>query len=138
MASDPSLELQKAIRSLLLDSDDVTAFVQADHILDVTGRPERMPSIVIGEGQTVFQRFSSTAYADLHIWVAENGLQLSKLIADAVIDAISIDAQIDGVLRLEGFVCHDLSVERTRYLRDPHGPLSHAIVSVAAIMQAAS
>lgn len=136
MANDPSLALQKAIGSLLLDSEDVLLLVPADHILDVTGRPEKDPAIVIGEGQTVFGRFSSTAYADLHVWVKENGLERSKLIVDAVIDAISIDAQIDGVLRLDGFVCHDLSVERTRYLRDPHGPFSHAIVSVAAIMKA--
>lgn len=136
MANDPSLALQKGIRALLLQSDDVLSHVPADHILDVTGRPERLPSIVIGEGQTVFQRFSSMAYADLHVWFQESGLEQSKLIADAVIDAISIDAQIDGVLRLDGFVCHDLSVERTRYLRDPHGPFSHAIVSVAAIMKA--
>jgi hypothetical protein len=136
VASDPSFELQKAIRSLLLDSDDVMALIPADHILDVTGRPERSPSIVLGEGQTVFQRFSSTAYADLHVWAQETGLETSKRIADAVIDAISIDAQIDGVLRLDGFVCHDLSVERTRYLRDPHGSYSHAIISAAAIMKA--
>lgn len=136
MASDPSLALQKTIRSLLLDSEDVLSRVPADQILDVTGRPENDPAIIIGEGQTVFQRFSSTAYADLHVWVKENGLERSKLIADAVIDAISIDAQIDGVLRLDGFICHDLSVERTRYLRDPHGPFSHAVISVAAIMKA--
>jgi hypothetical protein len=112
------------------------ALVPADHILDVTGRPERLPAVILGEGQTVFQRFSSTAYADLHVWVQENGLEKAKRIVDAVIDAISVNAQIDGVLRLDGFICHDLSVERTRYLRDPHGPYSHGIVSVAAIMKA--
>lgn len=110
--------------------------VPADNVLDVTGRPERMPCINIGEGQTVFRRFDATAYGDIHIWAGENGLVTAKLIADAIVDAISVDAQIDGVLHLDGFVCHDLSVDRARYLRDPHGPFSHAVLSVAAIMQA--
>jgi hypothetical protein len=136
VASDPSLVLQKAIRTRLLASDDVMDLVPADNVLDVTGRPERMPCINIGEGQTVFRRFDATAYADIHVWAEENGLVTAKLIADAIVDAVSVDAQIDGVLHLDGFVCHDLSVDRTRYLRDPHGPFSHAVLSVAAIMQA--
>lgn len=137
MASDPSLVLQTAIRSALLDSDDVTDHVPADHILDVSGRPERLPAIVIGEGQTVFGSFdASTVYADLHVWVQEPGLEQSKQIASAIVDAISVDGETGNVLRLDGFVCHDLTVERTRYLRDPHGPMSHGIVSVAAIMKA--
>ena len=136
MASDPSLVLQKAIRARLLDSDDVMDLIPADNVLDVTGRPERMPCVNIGEGQTVFRRFASTTYAEVHVWVQEPGLVTAKLIANAIVDALSVDAQIDGVLRLDGFICHDLSVERTHYLRDPHGPFSHAVVSIAAIMVA--
>lgn len=135
MPADPSLPLQKAIRALLLDSDDVTALVPADNVLDVSGRPERSPCVIIGEGQTVFRRFTATAYADLHVWVQEPGLTGCKAIADAIVDALSFDPQ-DGVLQLEGFVCHELSVNQTRFVRDPHGPYAHGIVSLAGIVKA--
>lgn len=45
-----------------------------------------------------------------------------------------VDAQINGVLILDHFTCHDLMVTHTRFLRDPHGSYSHGIVTVAGIM----
>jgi hypothetical protein len=112
------------------------ALVPADNVIDTTGRPERMPSVNIGEGQTVYGRFHSTTYATLHVWKQEAGLTGSKAIAGAIVAALHIDAQIEGVLILENFVCHDLQVTQTRFLRDPHGSFSHGVVSVAGIMKA--
>jgi hypothetical protein len=136
MGADPSLALQQAIRQRLIESADVLALVSADNIMDSNGRPEVMPCILIGEGQTVFGRWSSTTYATLHIWFQEPGLVQAKECASAVVDALSVDAQIDGVLDLDDFICHDLSVNQTQFIRDPHGPYSHGIVTVAGIMQA--
>jgi hypothetical protein len=133
---EPSLDLQKAIRARLLASADLMALVPADNVLDSTGRPERMPAVIIGEGQTVYKRFSSTTHATLHVWVQEPGLTTSKQIASAIVTALRIDAQIDGVLRLDNFICHDLRVTQTRFMRDPHGSYSHGIVAVAGIMKA--
>lgn len=135
-AFEPSLELQKAIRTRLLASADVMALVPPDNILDVTGRPERVPCVNIGEGQTVYRRFDSTSYATLHVWVQEPGLIGAKGIASAIVPALRVDAQIDGVLVLDNFVCHDLAVTGTHYIRDVHGSYSHGIVSVAGIMKA--
>jgi hypothetical protein len=135
-AFEPSLDLQKAIRARLLASAGLMALVPADNVIDTTGRPERMPSINIGEGQTVYRRFDSTTYATLHIWVQEAGLTGSKAIAGAIVAALHVDAQIEGVLTLDYFVCHYLEVTQTRFLRDPHGSYSHGIVSVAGIMKA--
>jgi hypothetical protein len=42
------------------------------------------------------------------------------------------------VLHLDGFDCHDLKVTNSHFIRDPHGPYSHGIVTVAAIMKATS
>lgn len=137
-AFEPSLDLQKAIRTRLLASADLMALVPADRILDVTGRPERVPCVNIGEGQTVYGRFTSTTHATLHIWFEEPGLVHAKAAAGAVIDALRVDAQIEGVLTLDDFICHDLAVTQTRFLRDAHGPYSHGIVSVAGIMKAKS
>jgi hypothetical protein len=135
-AFEPSLDLQKGIRARLLASADLLALVPADNVLDSTGRPERLPGVNIGEGQTLYKRFSSTTHATLHIWVQEPGLTTSKQIASVIVAAVRIDAQIEGVLILENFVCHDLRVTQTRFLRDPHGSYSHGIVTVAGIMKA--
>lgn len=136
MAFEPSLDLQKAIRARLLASGDLMALVPADHVMDSNGRPERMPGVNIGEGQTVYRRFDSTTYATLHVWMQELGLTGSKAIVGAIVPALTVDAQIDGVLRLENFVCHDLRVTQTRFMRDPHGSYSHGVVTVAGIMKA--
>lgn len=136
MASEPSLDLQKAIRARLLASAELMALVPADHVLDSNGRPERMPGVNIGEGNTVYQRFYSTTYSTLHVWVQESGLTGAKAIVGAIVPALRIDAQITGVLALDDFICHDLSVTQTRFMRDPHGSYSHGIVTVAAVMKA--
>jgi hypothetical protein len=135
-AFEPSLDLQKGIRARLLASADLIALVPADNVLDSTGRPELMPAVGIGEGQTVYKRFSSTTHATLHVWVQEPGLTTSKQIASAIVAALKVDAQIEGVLILDNFVCLDLQVTQTRFLRDPHGSYSHGVVSVAGIMKA--
>jgi hypothetical protein len=136
MPLEPSFDLQKAIWARLLASADLMALVPANNILDVTARPERVPRINIGEGQTVYRRFDSTSYATLHVWVQEPGLATAKAIVSAMVPALRVDAQIEGVLVLDNFVCHDLAVTATRFLRDPHGSYSHGIVSVAGIMKA--
>jgi hypothetical protein len=135
-AFEPSLDLQKAIRARLLASADLMALLPADNVLDSTGRPELMPAVGIGEGQTVYRRFDSTTYATLHVWVQEPGLITSKQIASAIVAALKVDAQIEGVLTLDNFVCLDLSVTQTHFVRDPHGSYSHGIVTVAGIMKA--
>lgn len=136
MRFEPSLDLQKAIRARLLANADLLSLVPAGHVLDVTGRPERMPEVQIGEGQTVYRRFDCTSYATLHVWVQEPGLVIAKAIIGAIVPALTIDAQRDGVLALDDFICHDLAVTQTRFMRDPHGPYSHGIVSVAGIIKA--
>lgn len=136
MNSEPSLALQAAIFERLLDSEELMALVPPDHVLDTNARPERMPVIHIGEGQTVHRRFDCTTYATLHIWFQEAGLVKAKTAAGLIVDALSVDPQIDGVLQLDGWICHELAITQTRFLRDPHGSYSHGIVTVAGIMKA--
>jgi hypothetical protein len=112
------------------------ALVPAANVLDSTGRPELMPAVGIGEGQTVYKRFSSTTHATLHVWMQEPGLTGSKAIASAIVAALTVDAQIEGVLILDNFVCLDLRPTQTRFMRDPHGSYSHGVVTVAGIMKA--
>lgn len=137
MRHDPSLALQKAIRQRLIASADVLALIPAGNILDTSGRPEVVPAILLGEGQTVLRRFNSTSYATIHIWMSEPGLVQAKELGSAIVGALTFDAEVErAVLHLDGFDCHDLSVMNIQYMRDPHGPYSHGIVTVAGIMKA--
>ncbi|OAF13927.1 DUF3168 domain-containing protein [Bradyrhizobium neotropicale] len=134
--SDPSLALQKAIRERLIASPELMTLVQADHVVDATGRPEIMPAVYIGESQTILRRWDATTHATLHVWFQEPGLVQCKEAVSAIVAALRIDAQADGVLPIDGFTVHDMQATQTRYLRDPHGSYSHGIVTVAAIVKA--
>jgi hypothetical protein len=136
MASDPSFELQIAIRELLLESDDVAAIVPAQHVIDATKRPELFPRINISVGQVTFDRFFCTAHADLHLWAREEGSETVAALSNAVIEAVSVDPQMDGILRLPSFVCHQLSVDSARRIPDPETEISHAVVSLTATLKA--
>ena len=134
--SDPSLSVQKASRQRLVVSPELAALVLATNIVDANGRPEIMPAVYIGESQTLFRRFDSTVHSTFHCWFQEPGLVQCKEAVSAIIAALRIDAQVDGVLPIDGFTVLDMQPTQTRYLRDPHGNLSHGIVTVAAIVKA--
>lgn len=130
------LSLQKALRARLSASGDVVALVPAASILDRNERPNPRPSIVIGEAQSVDENDSiartvTRVYMDLHIWVEEPSTEISKRIAGAVRRAIhGANLQLDP-----GFNCADCRVRGSRFLRDPDGQTSHAVVTVDALVQ---
>ncbi|WP_353641965.1 DUF3168 domain-containing protein [Mesorhizobium sp. WSM2239] len=128
---EPSLDLQKSLRNRLVATSAVTALVPATSILDRNARPELDNAIIIGEGQTLpdegLARHRHQAFADLHIWRKEVGLAGSKQIAGAIRDALN-----DGPLTLDHFRIADLRIASTRFLRDPDGIHSHAVMSLEA------
>lgn len=130
--TEPSLALQKALRTRLAASLVVTALVPAASILDRSARPEGFPCIILGEGQSIYADFGETfhdrAHADLHIWIEEPGLTTAKTVVGAVRAAL-----IDGPMIADGLRVADVSMN-ARFLRDPRGDLSHAVVGIDAIM----
>lgn len=128
---EPSLDLQRAIRTRLASSSIVTSLVPAMHILDKNQRPEVFPCIIIGEGETIpddgLARTRHQAFADLHLWQAEPGLAEVKQIAAAIRAAIS-----DGPLIVEGFHVADLVIQQSRFMRDPDQVHSHGVVTLQA------
>lgn len=130
------LAFQKALRARLVATPAVTALVPAASILDRNERPNPDPSIVIGEGVSVddgatIGRTRTRIVADLHIWKREPSTAGSKAIAGAIRAAIK-----SGRLALDsGFHCVDAYVSRTRFLRDPDGLTSHAVVTVEAVIE---
>lgn len=129
--TEPSLDLQKAIRARLVATSAVTALVPAAHVLDKNSRPEVYPSVIVGEGQTVMgdglARNRSTVFADLHIWQTEPGLAQAKAIAGAVRQAF-----IAPLWTLDNHHVADLFITASRFMRDPDGIHSHAVVNIEA------
>jgi hypothetical protein len=130
------LALQKAIRARLVSLSDITTVVPAANILDRNERPNPRPSIVIGEGQSVDEgesiaRTLTRVYLDLHVWVEELSTETSKRIAGAIRKAVS-SGKFPPV---DGFHFADCRVRGSRFMRDPDGKTSHAIVTIDALVQ---
>jgi hypothetical protein len=130
--TEPSLALQKALRIRLAGSTVVTALVPAANILDRNERPEVFPCILLGEGQSLyaddFDTFHDRTHADIHVWLQELGTTGAKSVVGAIRDALK-----DGPLTVDGARLADVSMN-ARFLRDPNGTLSHAVVGIDAIV----
>lgn len=130
------LALQKAIRARLIGSANLQTLVPAANILDRNERPNPRPSIVIGEGQSVDEgdsiaRTLTRVYLDLHVWVEEPSTETSKRIAGAIRAAVKT-----GKFPVsDGFHFADCRVRGSRFMRDPDGKTSHAIVTIDALVQ---
>ena len=132
----PELALQKAVRARLVNSAIIADLVPAASILDRNERPAPSPSIVIGEGNSVdendsIKRRLTRVYMDLHIWKKEESTAGVKAIAGAI--RAAINAPKLGVV--DGFHFADCYVQSARFLRDPDGETSHAIVTLSAKVQ---
>lgn len=128
------LALQKAVRLRLVGSPSVTALVPAGSILDRNARPAPDPAIILGEGQSVddsrVARNVQRVYMDLHIWKKEPSTAGVKAIAGAVRGAMRTFQP--GTF--DGYHFGDCLVSGCRYLRDPDGETSHAVLTVEAIV----
>jgi hypothetical protein len=128
------LAFQKVVRVRLVTDSAVTALVPSSSILDRNERPVPMPSIIIGEGQAVegdrLDRRDQRLFMDLHVWVRETGLTGAKAIAGA------IRTSLHGphLAPTDGYQFGDCRVSSVRYLRDPDGEASHAVVTLEALV----
>ncbi|MER9210064.1 DUF3168 domain-containing protein [Mesorhizobium sp. M0771] len=132
---EPTIALQTAIRSRLLDRPAVTALVQPDNIRAGSTRPDRTPAIIMSDGTTALHGYDYTAQRaawvnlDLHIWTLDQGQEAAKAIAFAVCQAL------DGQLDLVGAHCDHFEVTRAVYPRDPDPRYGHGVLSVDALIR---
>lgn len=131
--SEPSLALQRLIRSRLINDAGVTALVPAESIYDSGTRPDRFPRIVIGEGfagySDSFDTFHDKVALDLHIWTDTPDLEAVKTIAGKARKAMAARPWT-----VDGFLCSNLTASTFRPMRDPDGR-PHGILSVEGILQ---
>lgn len=133
--TEPSLEFQKAIRSRLVAAPAVTSLVPADSILSRSGRPETFPCILISDGSVDIadnvDDFYDLAFADLHVWAAEEGTEQVKTIIGAMRSALPIGA----AWIIPGFTVPYVRLTAARFMRDPDNIHSHGILTLEATMQ---
>ena len=132
---EPTLAIQTAIRAALVSSTEVSALVPADHIRAGASRPDKVPCIIMSDGNTTFHGQDYTAqraawiYLDLHVWTLDAGTDTAKEIAFAVCNAL------DRQITIEGGFCDHLKVTRTAYPRDPDPAYGHGVISVEALVR---
>lgn len=135
--TEPTWALQKLIHSRLISAPAVTALVDTSRIVDSNQRPGSEPLIIIGSGNAVYEdrydRFHDQCYADLHVWTQEEGFETSKAIVGAIRSALR-----ERPWETEGFTCHGLSIGMVRFLRDPNGTHTHAVIGIDAVVQEAA
>lgn len=134
---EPSLALQAAIGNVLIADPAVTAHVDPAHIRGGSMRPDHFPSVIMGNGQTVFlgnaagSQYVAHVYLDVHIWTIEDGAAKAKAIGFAVSNALK-DAPA-----VTGFSIDEFSKPAFRWMRDPDPAQSycHGVMTVEAVMR---
>lgn len=132
-----SLDLQTALRARLTGTPAFTAIIPGDNVLDRGGRPERFPCLIIGEGQEIAEdltldRQHVRVILDLHAWAREIGIVAVKQAADAIRASV-----IEWAPTLPAHRVVNLRHTASRYMRDPDGEHSHAIVTIEALLREA-
>ena len=138
MATDPSTAVERAIRARLVNSPAVIALVPINHILDRHARPAPDPAIILGEDQVIdthetIARDTVRVYSTLHVWKRELSFEGVKAITGAIRRAIGRVSRLD--LGDAEFFCADCRVDSARYLRDPDGETSHAVLVLNSLVQ---
>lgn len=132
---EPTLALQTAIRTALVGNSAVTALVPVDHIRAGSTRPDKLPCIMMSDGNTTLHGHDYTAqrtawvYLDLHIWTLDDGQDAAKEIAGAV------TAALDKPMTIDGGDCDHFRVTASRFPRDPTPGYGHGVLSVEALIR---
>ncbi|TPW26390.1 DUF3168 domain-containing protein [Pararhizobium mangrovi] len=134
---EPTVALAAAIRSRLIADPAVTALVAPDLVRAGSTRPDRMPTIILASGQTIFlgnaagSQLVATVYLNTHIWALEDGAETAKAIGFAVMNALRIAPASPD------FVIDEWEHLSVRWMRDPDPAqnLTHGVMTVEATMR---
>ncbi len=135
---DPALAFQTAIRSTLIASPEVVALVTPENIRAGAVRPERLPSVVLGDTRTEYlgraagsQRVARV-FITLHIWAQEDGADTARMIGAAVYSALEF-----GPKDTPELIVDEWHAPSTVWLRDPKPELSltHGAMALEAVVR---
>jgi hypothetical protein len=132
MAS-PSLELQVAIVSRLKATHAVTALI-GDRVFDNVPDQANFPYVTVGEGDETSDDVDCVEgfeiSLDIDVWSRDVGYPEAKNISDAVRRALKSPALTIPTNALVYF-----QHRQTRFLRDPDGLTSHAVMTFEAFAE---
>lgn len=129
---EPSTAFREALGAHLASDPAVTALVDPENIRAGDFRPDELPAILFGAGNTLphgrasGRQFVATVFMDLHIWAVEDGLDRAQSIGAAVARRL-MDWPADGDIQFDGF-----RHTRTVWPRDPDPKFGHGVISVEA------
>lgn len=129
------LAVQKALRTRITTTAALMQHVPADNVLDTNQRPSPVPSIILGESQSVdegtsLRRAHTRVYHTVHVWTREASTEQVKVICGEIRCAIGM-----GRLELAAPLhCADLLVSSMRFLRDLDGEHAHGVVTVEVLV----
>lgn len=131
--SDPSLALQGWLNTTLRASAALrTELGGTSRIYDQPPQRPTFPYVTIGQDQVVEDGAdciqSDDAFLTLHVWSRGKGYVEAKKIVGAIRDAVPETASLTGFMLSE---CH---YRDARYMRDPDGETSHAVVTFELII----
>lgn len=135
---EPTIALQTAIRSRLLDCPAVTSLVpDCNNIRSGSTRPCNTPCIIMANGTTALHGRDYAAQRaawvnlDLHVWTLDAEEDSAKEIAFEVCEALDSKWK----LQIEGGYCDHFKVTRAVYPRDPDPTYGHGVLSVEALIR---
>ncbi|WP_193660687.1 DUF3168 domain-containing protein [Brucella intermedia] len=136
---EPTLALQTAVRTALVNSADLTGIVPANSIRSGSTRPDKLPSVIlsgVATQMTEYRGFMSQARAaqcllDIHVWALDDGIDTAWQIGFAVCNALMNAPATDS------FVIDEWEKPSVRWMRDPdpEKSLCHGVVSLSAIVR---
>jgi hypothetical protein len=131
--SDPSLALQGAINTRLR----AQVLAVSGRVFDEVPQDVAFPYVELGEFQTVDDgaqcHDGQEVFATLHVWSRAAGQVEAKTIAGAVRGALHEAELALGA----AWQFLEIAHQDTRYLKDPDGLTSHAVLSFRALVAAA-
>lgn len=130
--SDPSFDLQCAVNQRLR----AVVPAVASRVFDEVPQDVAFPYVEIGNGQTVDDGAQChdgvEVFLDLHVWSRAAGQPEAKTIAGAVRGALH-EAELDLGASWQFL---EIAHQDTRYLKDPDGRTSHAVLTFRALIAA--
>ena len=131
--SDPALGLQGALVVRLKASSALAAII-GDRVYDLPPKGPQYPYLTLGEDQVIGDDADcydgSEVYLTLHAWSRAVGFPEVKRIVAAMRDALHL-----APLAISDHRLVELRYQDARYLRDPDGLTSHAVITFRALLE---
>ncbi|QNQ63105.1 DUF3168 domain-containing protein [Brucella sp. 6810] len=134
---EPTLALQTAVRTALINTPDLTALVEPRNIRSGSTRPDNLPCLILSGiasehlGYAAGLQQVARVLLDLHIWALDDGIDTAWQIGFAACNCLFDAPPTDG------FAIDEWHRPAVRWMRDPdpEKSLCHGVVSLEAIIR---